>query len=52
MPSEPDPAPPPADEGRERYGEIEIERHVKDDGRALLLYSHRPTGAAIDDRPA
>jgi hypothetical protein len=29
--------PPPV----ERYGELEIERHVKDDGRALILYTHR-----------
>ncbi len=25
---------------RERYGEVELERHVKDDGRPLLLYTH------------
>ncbi len=25
----------------EYYGELAIERHVKDDGRALILYTHR-----------
>jgi hypothetical protein len=27
-------------QARERYGPVEIARHVKGDGRALLLYSH------------
>jgi hypothetical protein len=30
----------------ERYGVVEIARHVKDDGRALLLYSR------VEDGPA
>jgi len=35
-----------ADEGRreehaqERFGPLAVERHVKDDGRALILYTH------------
>ncbi len=29
-----------ADSELEVYGEVEIERHVKDDGRALILYTH------------
>ncbi len=28
--------------GRERYGELYVERHRKDDGRALILYTHAP----------
>jgi hypothetical protein len=27
---------------RERFGPLELERHVKDDGRALILYFHAP----------
>jgi hypothetical protein len=30
----------------ERYGPLEVARHVKDDGRALLLYTR------IEDEPA
>lgn len=30
-----------ADSELEVYGEVEIERHVKDDGRALILYTLR-----------
>ncbi|HTR89663.1 MAG TPA: hypothetical protein VMG62_06095 [Solirubrobacteraceae bacterium] len=26
----------------ERYGEVELERHRKEDGRALILYEWRP----------
>jgi hypothetical protein len=25
----------------EVYGPLDVERHVKDDGRALILYAHR-----------
>jgi hypothetical protein len=25
---------------QERYGPLEVARHVKDDGRALLIYAH------------
>jgi hypothetical protein len=33
--------PPPAEpQPAEHYGPIAIARHVKDDGRALLLYTH------------
>jgi hypothetical protein len=45
-PSEGSGAEPVADEDgeragdRERYGPVVIQRHVKDDGRALLLYTH------------
>jgi hypothetical protein len=24
----------------ERFGQLAVERHVKDDGRALILYTH------------
>jgi hypothetical protein len=36
-------APPPsggADLGRERFGPLALERMAKDDGRALIVYSH------------
>jgi hypothetical protein len=26
--------------GQDRFGPLAIERHVKDDGRALILYTH------------
>jgi hypothetical protein len=35
-------AEPGADAGVERIGPVAIARHVKDDGRALILYSERP----------
>jgi hypothetical protein len=41
MPPEPDPSPHDVDGERELYGEVEIERHVKPDGRALILYARR-----------
>ena len=28
------------EEARDSYGPLAVERHVKDDGRALILYSH------------
>ncbi len=48
------------EQARERYGELEIERYVKDDGRALILYSSAdgasdrgasPTGIDRDSAP-
>jgi hypothetical protein len=38
---------PPAaagDRHGERYGEVELVRHRKEDGRALILYSWQPDG--------
>jgi hypothetical protein len=29
---------------RETYGPLEVERRVKDDGRALIIYTHRERG--------
>jgi hypothetical protein len=31
---------------RERFGPVSIARHVKDDGRALILYGHVECGQA------
>lgn len=32
--------------GEKRCGPVAIARHVKDDGRALILYTHSPDGSA------
>jgi hypothetical protein len=46
--------PPPAQQPSERYAELIVERVRKDDGRALILYSHaRPgEGQSGDERRA
>jgi hypothetical protein len=28
------------EQAQERFGPLAVERHVKDDGRALILYTH------------
>jgi hypothetical protein len=33
---------------RERFGPLTLERHVKDDGRALILYSRVPAEARAE----
>jgi hypothetical protein len=38
--------PPDGGEQQERSGPVAIERHVKDDGRALILYTHAERGRA------
>jgi hypothetical protein len=38
-----------AGEDPERYGPLLVERHRKDDGRALVLYSFAPAGDGTRD---
>jgi hypothetical protein len=35
-------------EPTERFGPLAVSRHVKDDGRALILYTRRPDGSDDD----
>jgi hypothetical protein len=28
------------EQAKERFGPLDVERHVKDDGRALILFAH------------
>jgi hypothetical protein len=47
--SEPDPLEQAADE---RFGPLSVTRVSKDDGRALILYSHDESQPALDDEAA
>jgi UDPglucose--hexose-1-phosphate uridylyltransferase len=46
------PKPNKQDECSENFGPLALTRHVKGDGRALIVYAHRRSGGPIADPPA